>query len=105
MTAVQSLDSNPESALVAIVIPVVVVTAAVAVVLVVFTEIAVPVAVPAVVMLPAAAISFPVTDKELFPIVARGDPTRLRIWWPGPITFMPPVAPAHRIPVTIYPHE
>ena len=69
------------------------------------TKIPVPVAVPAVVMFKPTAISFPVTPKELLPIMMRHDPAGFRVRRSSPITVMPLVMVPHRIPITLYPHK
>ena len=86
-------------ALMAVVIPATVVVSAP-------TEIPVlPVAVPAVVMSKPAAISLPVSFKELPSLVTRSHPATPRVRWPSPIAVMPLVTSSHRIPITFDPQE
>ena len=68
-------------------------------------KIPVSVAVPVVVMFKSTAVSVPVTQKKRPTIVTRPDPVSPRVRWSSPITFMPPVAVFHHIPITVYPHE
>jgi hypothetical protein len=61
--------------------------------------------VPVVIMFEAATISVPVTRIKLLSIMARLDPTSALIGWPRPVTVMPFIVVADRIPVTAYPCE
>jgi len=67
--------------------------------------IALVVVVPAMVVVDPAALAFPVAVKESFSVVASRHPAGTFVRRPSPITFVPPVVPAHRIPITRYPHE
>src|SRR4029077_13083167 len=64
-----------------------------------------PVSVPAVVMLPAATISLPVTREVLVSIMMWTYPARTGIWRPRPITPVPLVMPSHGIPIALDPDE
>src|SRR4029077_938128 len=68
-------------------------------------EVPLVVAVPVVIVFNTAAISFPVTNKELLLIMMRLNPASSLVRWSSPIAPMPPVMPSHGIPITIYPHE
>src|SRR5262249_27902970 len=67
-------------------------------------KISVPVTVPVVVMLHAAAISFPVTLKVFAALIARSPPTSADIGCPSPIALMPVPMVSNRIPITIDPY-
>lgn len=76
------------SFVVAIIVPVVIIVAVAAPAMISFF-----VAIPVVVMFHSAAISFPVTGKVAFAVVARYNPTGSLVGWPSPIASMPPVMP------------
>jgi hypothetical protein len=98
-------NASVRRVLLAVVVPVVLPIAVLLAVPITLMEIPVVVAVPAVIMSYPAAISLPVTLKELVSIVMRCHPASPKVRWSSPITFMPPVTPSHRIPITIYPDE
>jgi hypothetical protein len=68
-------------------------------------KIPVSVPVPTVVMLPAAAISLPVTREVSISIMMRTYPASTGIWRPRPITPVPLVMPSHGIPIALDPDE
>src|SRR5450432_1289013 len=69
-------------------------------------EIAVaPVAVPLVIVGPAAVIAFPVAFDEALAIVARDHPDGAGVRWSSPVTVMPFVTVSNRIPVAVHPDE
>lgn len=70
---------------------------------IVIAEVAVSIAIPAVIVFNTAAVSLPVAGVISFAIVARRNPTRSLVRWPGPVSFVPFVVPADRIPVTRHP--
>jgi len=74
-------------------------------VVVLFTEIAISVAIPVVVMFNPAPTSFPETSKIPLPFIVRHYPASPRIRWTSPVTVMPLVMLPHRIPITLYPKE
>ena len=65
--------------------------------------VAVAVSIPVVIVLEAAAVTVPVALEELLPIVMGRNPARPSVGRPGPVSFMPPVMAAYRIPITIHP--
>lgn len=71
---------------------------------IVVAEVAASLPIPVVIVFYAAAVSLPVALVISFAIVARRNPTRSLVRWPRPIPFVPFVMPAHRIPITPYPH-
>jgi hypothetical protein len=72
---------------------------------VITTVIAVFLAVPAVVVFNPIAVPTPVPDEELLAVVTRLDPACAFVWRSSPVTVMPPVALARRIPVAADPNE
>jgi hypothetical protein len=77
---------------------------AVVVVVVVVAIVPAPaIAVPVVIVLEAPAVAFPVPLEESTAIMMRHDPARSRIWRPGPISVVPLVVMADRIPVALDP--
>jgi len=68
-------------------------------------EIAVMVAIPAVIMFEPSAISFPIAGIELSPIVAWSDPASFWIRNVCPVSAVPRIAASNRIPVAIDPHK
>lgn len=86
---------------------VIVVIAVMIVAIMVVPAVAVPVVVvvPAVVVLKTPAVAVPVTREVTIAVVVGHHPTRTRIRRARPIAGMPPVVPAHRVPVAFDPHE
>jgi hypothetical protein len=72
---------------------------------VVFTKIAVVVAVPVMVVVAPSAVAFPVPSKEAPAVVVGNNPTRVGIWWPSPVSAVPLVVVSHRIPISLHPDE
>jgi hypothetical protein len=66
-------------------------------------EIARAVPIPAMVVVKAAPVTFPVALKELATLVARSNPTGSAVGWAAPISVMPAVSAAYRIPIAVYP--
>src|SRR4051812_12369596 len=56
-------------------------------------------------MLSIPARSIPASFKEVPTLVARSNPVRACIRRACPVTVMPAIPVAHRIPVTFYPHK
>jgi hypothetical protein len=83
----------------------VVASASTVVVIAAAIEIAVMVAIPAVIVLKPAAISIPVTREELSSFIARAYPNGALIGRPGPIASMPLVVVSNRIPIAFHPDE
>jgi hypothetical protein len=52
----------------------------------------------------SATVAFPISLEELLSIVVGPHPSGARIRWSSPISFVPLVASAHRIPITINPN-
>jgi len=75
------------------------------VVILIASVVAVVIFIPPVIMLYAAVTSVPITAIEAFAVMARSDPARALVGWPGPVTFMPPITAAGGIPVTANPDE
>src|SRR5215472_18500225 len=71
---------------------------------IVLAEVTASLPVPVMIVFNAAAVSLPVALVISFAIVARRNPTRSAVRWPGPIPFVPFVMPAHLVPITRYPH-
>jgi len=67
--------------------------------------IAVPVPIPAVIMFETAAVAFPVAVKKTLPIVTGCDPARTPVGRTRPVSVMPPITAACRIPITIHPKK
>src|SRR5258708_6412585 len=61
--------------------------------------------IPLVVVVDSAALACPVAFVKTLSVVAGGHPTRTRIGRPGPVSIVPLVAIAHRIPVAGDPKE
>jgi hypothetical protein len=74
-------------------------------VIVVFTPIAVVVAIPVMVVLDPAALTLPIPPIEALSIVTRSYPSSPPIGWASPISSMPPVMAPYGIPVPVYPDE
>jgi len=72
---------------------------------VVFTKIAVMIAVPVMVVLAPSAIAFPVPGKEAPAVVVWNNPTRAGIWRTSPVSGMPLVVVSHGIPISFHPYE
>jgi len=60
-------------------------------------------AVPVMVVADLAVIAFPVSLIELLAIVTRSNPMRSRVSWTCPVSCVPLVVAAYRIPVAVDP--
>ena len=74
-----------------------------AVVIAIEIPIVITVVVPAVVVGQLAALPFPIAGKILLAIMMRFHPTRAGIRRTGPISVVPFVVVAHRVPIAAYP--
>jgi hypothetical protein len=61
--------------------------------------------IPMVIVFKSASISVPVPCIELATVVVGLHPSSTLVGWLRPVTFMPPVMPSYRVPVTVYPGE
>ncbi len=66
-------------------------------------KIAVMVPVPLVIVLDAAMVAFPIARKKLPAIVMRANPVSPLVGRPAPISFMPAIMTAIRIPIPVHP--
>jgi hypothetical protein len=69
------------------------------------TKIAVTIAIEAVFMFAAASVTFPISSKKTRSVMVRSDPPGARIGRASPVTPMPLIVPALRIPVSVDPNE
>jgi hypothetical protein len=65
--------------------------------------VAITVAIPVMIMVEAAAVTVPVTAVELAALIARSDPCGAGIRRPSPISSVPTISMAYRIPITVDP--
>lgn len=63
------------------------------------------VVVPTMIVANAAPLTFPVACEIAFPVMPRNHPYCSWIGWPAPISVMPLVVVADRVPVALNPHE
>jgi hypothetical protein len=75
----------------------------VAVVVAIIVSVVVTTAVPAMVVAELAAIAIPVAFIEALAIVTRRHPVYARVSWTGPVSLVPLIVVAHRVPVARYP--
>jgi hypothetical protein len=68
-------------------------------------EVPLLIVVPAVIVFEAAMISVPIAGEKLPPVVVRRYPVCSHIRRASPVTLMPSVMSANRIPVAFYPYE
>jgi len=66
-------------------------------------EIAVSIAVPAMIVIEPAAVAFPIALEELSALIARSAPMGAGVGGTGPISVMPTIPPSHWIPIAIDP--
>ena len=59
--------------------------------------------IPTVIMIHAAVFPFPIAIEEAFTIVVRAHPMGAGVWWARPISVVPSVFTAYRVPVAIHP--
>ncbi len=71
----------------------------------VLMEIAVALAVPAMVVFDAAVFALPVAIEKPCAVMMWSYPNRTTVGRPSPIARVPPVVMSHRIPISIYPDE
>jgi hypothetical protein len=69
----------------------------------VVAEIAVPIAVPTMIVLEAAVVGVPIPRKELSSLITRPDPGGAGIRWASPISVVPLVVVSDRVPITVHP--
>jgi hypothetical protein len=62
------------------------------------------VTVPAVVVLEASALPFPITSEEAFSLIARSDPPSASIRRTCPVPVVPPVTASVGIPIAVHPN-
>ena len=77
----------------------------VSVVVAVVTIVTVPVAIPMVIVRHPPAPAFPVTFVEALTIVVGYHPRGTRIRWAGPVTVVPLVMMANRVPIPLHPDK
>ena len=90
---------------VVIVAMILVVAAAMVIVIVPAPVIAVVVAIPSVVVINVAVRAIPIAGVESLAVMTRSDPTRAFVRRAGPIAFMPTIASAAWIPISVNPDE
>jgi hypothetical protein len=66
--------------------------------------VSITIAVPAVIMLEASAVSFPIAVIVATAFIARPDPDCSSVWRASPITAMPNVMAPYGIPITVDPN-
>ena len=72
---------------------------------VVIAIVTIPVTIPMMIVLAATAIAFPIAFVEALAIMTGHHPHSTRIGRARPVSVMPPVMVAYRIPVAVHPNE
>src|SRR5689334_7432870 len=67
--------------------------------------VAIVIPVPAMIVLEAPALAFPIPREEPRAVMMRPNPDGALVRRTSPIPFVPVVAPFHRIPVALHPNE
>ncbi len=65
--------------------------------------VALAIVIPAMIVFNSPTGSLPVACKELRSIMMGSDPVRALVWWPRPVTGVPPIVAAYGIPIAVYP--
>src|SRR5579864_5844864 len=74
-----------------------------AVLIAIVIPVVITVSVPAMVVPDLAAIAIPVALIVAVSIMTRFHPACARVHWPGPVSVVPLIVVAHRVPVAAYP--
>jgi hypothetical protein len=69
----------------------------------VMPEIAIPIAVPSMIVIEPTAVAFPIAFEKLSSLIAGAYPSGAAIGGASPISVMPPVPPSNWIPIAVYP--
>jgi hypothetical protein len=69
----------------------------------IMAEVAVVIAIPAMVVHDSSVVAIPVAFKKHSTFISRPDPVRACVWWPRPVPFMPLVTITFWIPIAVYP--
>lgn len=93
---------RPRGLVAVIIVSIVVTTVVVAPIAIVIT---VAIVIPIVMVLKSATVAFPIAFVKLAAIVARANPASSLVGWSRPVTGMPTIAPACRIPISVHPKE